>query len=1061
MTRPDRRAFAALTASVVLTLALAGGARAGGPLVCSKEAARAEEAARLAARNFPDEPAVVTAVELAKARGASRDGRTTIRLLAIRVRFQPDDDPRSSGDGSFDLSEWDGETFDGPPHDSEYFRLHMTALADYYESVSHGRLAVEFDVVPAEDDSSFLLPHDMGHYHDYSEDFAWYVDQVERFTRDSFAAADSGGSIDFSQYDGFILFHAGADWQSDVYGDSPFDLPSAHISLGEPILVNDGACEVWGSAILPETSTQDGLTIVLNGTLAHEVGHILGLPDLYNTRNGFPAVGYWDIMDSGGRIGMNTPWGWAYGLIPAAPGAWSKAYMGWLDPVELTDDAAGVEIRASVLRGGGERLYSIPVSSTERFLVENRFDDVGKDGLVVIEQERGVVLGPVDPDCPLPVCPVNHEYDYLLPGPGLVIWHVDDTRVLPGLMPWDTVNTDQRRRGVALEEADGVMDLGSIQSFYWTGNRYDPFFASNNGTFSWNTFPSTEDNTGGMTYLSVTGISDPDTVMTMDVAFERTKAGWPIDLGEPVGGASPRVADLDGDGVSEVVVAAKSGTVYAWHADGTAVIEPVGPAPHGFFARAEGGVSRTPAVADLNGDGRAEVVVATDGGRLYAWRCVDGNADGAADRFSPRYPVSIGGPASSAPVVADLDAAAGLEIAVAAASGDLTVLESGGTQVAGSPYGFGHLVLDDVSLAAVDMDGDAFGEIVLTTTNRGWVVAVNADGTSVPGWPVHEDAWERVTARVAAANLDRSPDGVPEIVAVGSDGTARAWDASGDPVEGWPVDLRAPVLAGSSLGDLDGDGLVELAAAAGPASVAGARSGGARVENWPLSFSAGDSLSPSRSSPLIGDVDGDGDQDVVSCGSGGDLFAHDAVTGDALTGWPLCVDPTDGTPWTGDADGDGVLDVLSVGATGRVAFYSVPAAAAPGAMLWPTEGFGPAGTAALPDSLLADTPEDRPGLMTTERTYCYPNPARESDLTVRVFLEEPALIEVEVFDVSGQRVARFEREGLPTANEIVWETAGVASGLYFVRIEAADPAGAVFGGRTRFESAVIRVAVIR
>ena len=61
MTRPDRRAFAALTASVVLTLALAGGARAGGPLVCSKEAARAEEAARLASRNFPDEPAVVTA----------------------------------------------------------------------------------------------------------------------------------------------------------------------------------------------------------------------------------------------------------------------------------------------------------------------------------------------------------------------------------------------------------------------------------------------------------------------------------------------------------------------------------------------------------------------------------------------------------------------------------------------------------------------------------------------------------------------------------------------------------------------------------------------------------------------------------------------------------------------------------------------------------------------------------------------------------------------------------------------------------------------------------------
>jgi hypothetical protein len=360
------------------------------------------------------------------------------------------------------------------------------------------------------------------------------------------------------------------------------------------------------------------------------------------------------------------------------------------------------------------------------------------------------------------------------------------------------------------------------------------------------------------------------------------------------------------------------------------------------------------------------------------------------------------------------------------------------------------------------MDDDGFGEIVLSTTNRGWVVAMNADGTSVPGWPVHVNSWERATVCVAAADLDRAPGGALEIVAAGSDGVVRAWDASGDPVEGWPVDLRAPVLAGPSLGDLDGDGLVELAAAAGPASVAGVRSGGARVENWPLSLAAGDSLSPVRSSPLLGDVDGDGDQDVVACGSGGDLFAYDAVTGDPLPGWPLAADPTDGTAWMGDAEGDGVLDVLSVGSSGRVEFYSMPAPAPPGAMLWQTEGFGPSGTAALPDSLLADPPEDRPGLMTAERTYCYPNPARESDLTVRVFLEEPAIIEVEVFDVSGERVARFARDGLPTANEIVWETAGVASGLYLVRIEAAEPGGAATpAGRARFETRVIRVAVIR
>jgi len=1060
------RGLRALTAAALVWALCGGGASARSVLLCTKDPGREAtpaEAAQMAARNFPDQPAAVTAIERATARGAHRGGRTTIRLLAIRVEFQPDDDPRSTGDGTFDYSPWDGRTFDGPPHDREYFELHMTALANYFASVSHGRLIIEFDVAPEGDQEAFVLPHDMGYYHDYSESFAWYVDQVERFTRDAFAAADSAGTVDFSQYDGYILFHAGADWQSDVYGDSPFDLPSAHISLGEPILVNGGTWEVWGSAIMPESSNQDGLTIALNGTLAHEVGHILGLPDLYNTRNGFPAVGYWDIMDSGGRIGMSTPWGWAYGLIPAAPSAWSKLFMGWLDGAEVLEDASDLEVRASALRGGGNRVYSIPISSTERFLIENRLDDLGKDGVVAIEQERGVVLGPVDPDCTLPVCPVNHEYDFLLPGPGLMIWHIDDTRVIPGLMPWDTVNTDSRRRGVAVEEADGIMDLGNIQSFYWAGNRYDPFFAANNDSFAWDTFPSTDDNMGGKTYLAVTRISDADTVMTMNVRFDRRKPGWPIDIGEPIGAASPRVADLDGDCVAEVVVAALGGNVFAWRVTGEPVIAPVRGGAPGLFAVAPGGVSRTPAAADLDGDGSLEVIVASDAGRLHVWRCADDNGDGFADAFSPLYPVSLGGPASSAPVAANLDAAAGLEIAVAAMSGDLTVVSADGAHLHGSPYRFGHLALDDVTIAAVDMDGDPFDEIVLSTTNRGWVVAMNGDGSALPGWPVRVGAWETAAVGVVAADLDRAPDGVSEIVAVGSDGLAYAWDRFGRLCDGWPVDLRAPVLARPSLADLDGDGLVEVAVATGPASVAGIRWNGARVENWPLALSPGDSVRASRSSPLIADIDGDGVQDVVSCGSCGGLFAHSAVSGRRLPGWPLSADPTLGSAWIGDAEGDGVLDALVAGASGRVAFYAMPAVAAPGAVFWQTEAFSSAGTGALPSELLPDPEPDEPGLLAAGRTYCYPNPAVGSDLTIRVHLEEPAEIEVEVLDVSGQRVARFTKDGQPTANEVVWPTAGVASGLYLVRVEARASGGAAAygwpGGRR--ETRVMKVAVIR
>jgi M6 family metalloprotease-like protein len=1047
--------LAFLTAIVVLAADPAGA----GKLVCTKSAPSGDASRLVASKVFEDAVPRVTAIERARERGGAGEGRTTIRLLAIRVQFQPDSDSRSTGNGTFDYSDWDGATFDGPPHDREYFGLHMTALANYYRSVSYGNLEIQFDVAPEEPREAYTLPHDMGYYHDYSEEQVWYVDQVESFTRDAFAAADTTGSIDFSLYDGYVLFHAGADWQSDVNLDSPFDLPSAHISLGEPILVDGGTVEVWGAAIMPETSSQDGLSIVLNGTLAHEVGHVLGLPDLYNTYNSFPGIGYWGIMDSGGRIGMNTPWGYAYGLIPASPCAWSKEYMAWIEPHVLLADTTGVDVKATVLRGTGERLYRIPLSSDEYYLVENRLDDIGGDNTVVIEQERGVVLGPVDPDCVEEICPVNNEYDFLLPGPGLLVYHVDNTRVIPGLMPYDAVNIDRHRRGVAVEEADGIMDIGDVSSFYWAGSKYDPFFAANNDSFAWNTYPATDNNTGGKTYIALTRISDPDSVMTMNVSFDRWKIGWPIDVGEPLGQASPRVADLDGDGSKEVIVAAPGGNVYAWHADGTAVV--VASDPPGLFARAPGGVSRTPAAADLDGDGACEVIVASDAGSLYVWTASDADRSGTADPFSAAYPVPLGGPASAAPIAADLDASPGLEIAAASRGGYLSVLTPAGDHVGSSPYAFGQLILDDVTLAAGDLDLDGVSEIVLSTTNRGWVAAVNADGTPVRGWPAVVGSWTGATVGVLVGDVDRDADRAPEVIAVGSDGDVRVWDRRGEMLPGWPVSLGAPVRARGALADVDGDGYLEIAVPAGASRIFGLRWNGSRVENWPLTLSRGDSLSPIVSSPVLGDIDDDGTVDAVAVGPDGNLFAWNAETGEAVPGWPLSSDAPAGSPWLGDAEGDGEVDLLSAGTEGRVSFYRLPYAFREGNVVWATEGGTASGAASYPDSLLGPEPEATAGLMDPGRTYCYPNPAKRSDLTVRVYLEEPADIDVEIMDVTGQVVKEFDVSGVLTTNEIVWDTSRVASGLYLVHVVVSDPTTSPIVSQRRRESKVMKVGVIR
>ena len=46
----------------------------------------------------------------------------------------------------------------------------------------------------------------------------------------------------------------------------------------------------------------NGRLAALNGVFAHEFGHVLGLPDLYNIFNGVPQVGYFSLMDSGENI---------------------------------------------------------------------------------------------------------------------------------------------------------------------------------------------------------------------------------------------------------------------------------------------------------------------------------------------------------------------------------------------------------------------------------------------------------------------------------------------------------------------------------------------------------------------------------------------------------------------------------------------------------------------------------------------------------------------------------------------------------------------------------------
>ncbi len=182
------------------------------------------------------------------------------------------------------------------------------------------------------------------------------------------------------------------------------------------------------------------------GVMVHEMGHDLGLPDLYDTDGTSEGVGDWSVMGSGA---WNTVSG-HIGAMPAFPDAWSRAYEGWLTPKrEVGARSVGQATTSDAVYqlhdnpGGIDWLSNVRSGTGEYFLVENR-------------QKVG--------------------YDAGLPGCGLLVWHIDESRTYT-----NKANADDARRLVDLEEADNLNHLdGKVNQ----GDAGDPYpGTANNGYF--------------------------------------------------------------------------------------------------------------------------------------------------------------------------------------------------------------------------------------------------------------------------------------------------------------------------------------------------------------------------------------------------------------------------------------------------------------------------------------------------------------------------------------------------------------------------------------------------
>ena len=466
----------------------------------------------------------------------------TWNVILVRISFQSDRSGsltsiRTGGD--FDFAPDGTSVIDPTPHNRSYFESHMEAMARFFDFQSCGAVEITCDVLPAGENGSYKLT-DLADYGP-GKSGQWTTEMLVKFVQDAVTACDDslqsdGYPVRLSDYDAIVLAHAGANLQSDVLGNSPNDIPSFYARLGDgDEIVVEGGYVVTELSVIPETSIQDGYNGGIAAVLAHEFGHQLGLPDLYDIYTNSSAIGVFDNMDSGGQLGAilvdeDGDQHYAEGFIPGGLCAWSKYFLGWMEA-----DTIGTFEDALALSASGKcpcRGVRVEMSADEYWLIENRAAEL--DGLItgfVTDEVTGVILGPGNcMNCGSGIPDIidwefTNGYDYLLPtespwpgpdwGPGLLVWHVDEFFIE---RRWEANEVNSRWPfGVSLIEANGVVDLGDPTSRFGLGWYDDAFYDGNAVEMNDSTLPPAWSNWQVQSGLRLENVSGRDTLMTFGV----------------------------------------------------------------------------------------------------------------------------------------------------------------------------------------------------------------------------------------------------------------------------------------------------------------------------------------------------------------------------------------------------------------------------------------------------------------------------------------------------------------------------------------------------------------
>ncbi|ENQ3106064.1 M6 family metalloprotease domain-containing protein [Bacillus cereus] len=344
---------------------------------------------------------------------------------------------------------------------NRFFSANQKSVKNYYNEVSNGKAQITpaSETYGTQNDGVVKVKLDYAHPDTSGKD-------IRTVITDALAKADP--TVNFASFD----------TNNDQVINSKDSFYIVTVLAGNEEASGGAVPNVWAHQWYAPNTNHDGVTVsgmyttqgekqyghmATIGIPAHELGHSLGLPDLYGVNN---HVGGLSIMANGA---WNSLQGEDYGATPDHMDAWSKVKLGFVTPT-VVNTTNNFTLNAIP---NNYNVLKVPLKDNTYFLVENR-EKVGYDASL----------------------PTNSG--------GVAVWHIDESM--------NNIDNDPHP----------FIDIEQSISEY-----QDPFYYTNQNhaaSFGPDTNPNSNTYTGEKSGVSITTTSTSGSAM--NVAVTTKEANW-------------------------------------------------------------------------------------------------------------------------------------------------------------------------------------------------------------------------------------------------------------------------------------------------------------------------------------------------------------------------------------------------------------------------------------------------------------------------------------------------------------------------------------------------------